>query len=60
MLGFYRGYSALLVFSVPKNSVRFGTYNYVKQNWLKENTKLNNFTCGLLAGAAESTLVVTP
>ena len=29
-LGLYRGYSALLMFSVPKNSVRFATYNYVQ------------------------------
>ena len=60
IFGFYRGYSALLMFSVPKNSVRFGTYNYVKANWLKEPTKTNNFLCGIAAGAAESTFVVTP
>lgn len=58
--GLYRGYSALLLFSVPKNSVRFGTYNYVKSNWLTEPTKFNNFMCGICAGAAESTFVVTP
>jgi solute carrier family 25 (mitochondrial citrate transporter), member 1 len=60
ILGMYRGYSALLLFSVPKNSVRFGTFNYVKSNYLKENTKTNNFLCGIAAGAAESTFVVTP
>ena len=27
--GLYKGYSALLMFSVPKNYVRFGTYTYV-------------------------------
>ena len=59
-LGFYRGYSALLMFSVPKNYVRFGTYSYVKANIFTEPTKLNNFMCGICAGAAESTLVVTP
>jgi len=48
------------MFSVPKNSVRFGTYNYVKANILTEPTKLNNFLCGIAAGAAESTFVVTP
>jgi len=58
--GMYRGYSALLLFSVPKNSVRFASFNYFKQNHFKENTRMNNFTCGLLAGAAESTFVVTP
>jgi solute carrier family 25 citrate transporter 1 len=56
----YRGYGALLMFSVPKNYTRFGTYSYVKSNWLTEPTKLNNFMCGICAGAAESTFVVTP
>jgi len=27
--GLYKGYSALLLFSVPKNYVRFGTFTYV-------------------------------
>ena len=27
--GLYKGYSALLLFSVPKNYVRFGTYTAV-------------------------------
>jgi hypothetical protein len=60
VLGFYRGYSALLLFSVPKNYTRFGTYSYVKANVFTEPTKLNNFMCGIAAGAAESTFVVTP
>jgi solute carrier family 25 (mitochondrial citrate transporter), member 1 len=60
ILGFYRGYGALLMFSVPKNYVRFGTYSYMKSNVLHEPTKLNNFMCGIAAGAAESTFVVTP
>jgi len=50
----------LLLFSVPKNYVRFGTYSYVKANILTEPSKLNNFMCGIAAGAAESTFVVTP
>lgn len=58
--GVYKGYGALLMFSVPKNYTRFGTYAYVKKNLLPEPTKLNNFLSGLMAGAAESTLVVTP
>lgn len=60
LLGFYRGYSALLMFSVPKNYVRFGTYSYVKAHVFTQQNKLNNFMCGIAAGAAESTLVVTP
>ena len=33
-LGLYRGYSALLFFSIPKNYVRFGTFHFVKDNIL--------------------------
>jgi len=29
IFGMYRGYSALLLFSMPKNGVRFGTFAYV-------------------------------
>ena len=59
-LGLYRGYSALLFFSIPKNYCRFGAYTVMKEGPLKENTKLNNFCAGLAAGACESTFVVTP
>ena len=60
LLGFYRGYGALLMFSVPKNQVRFGTYTFMQTSVLTERNKLNNFLCGLSAGAAEAILVVTP
>lgn len=60
IFGFYRGYSALLLFSVPKNSVRFATYNYARTNLFTEQSKLHSFMCGICAGAMESTLVVTP
>lgn len=60
ILGMYRGYSALLFFSVPKNYVRFGTFTYFKDNVFTETSRLNSFLCGLAAGAAESTFVVTP
>ena len=33
-VGLYRGYSALLFFSIPKNYVRFGTFHFVKDNVL--------------------------
>jgi solute carrier family 25 citrate transporter 1 len=49
-----------LLFSVPKNYVRFGTYSYVQSHVFTEKSKTNNFLCGLCAGAAESTFVVTP
>lgn len=58
--GFYRGYPALLIFSVPKNSVRFGTYEFAKTNMFTGTSKANNFMCGLTAGAAEAVAVVTP
>lgn len=59
-LGFYRGYGALLMFSVPKNQVRFGTYTFMQTSVLTEKSKKNNFLCGLAAGASEAVLVVTP
>lgn len=60
MKGFYRGYSALLMFSVPKNYVRFGAYSWIKSNHLTEPSKINNFAAGLFAGCCEAILVVTP
>ena len=59
-LALYKGYGALLMFSVPKNYVRFGAYEYAKSNIFTEKTKTNNFLCGLTAGACEALLVVTP
>ncbi len=59
-LGLYKGYSALLLFSVPKNYVRFGAFSWVQTNYLSEKTKLNTFLCGMVAGGAEAILVVTP
>lgn len=60
ILGFYRGYGALLMFSVPKNQVRFGTYTFMQTSVLPERNKVNNFLCGLVAGASEAVFVVTP
>jgi len=58
--GMYRGYSALLLFSVPKMYFRFGAYAWIKSTLLIDNTRTNNFLSGLFAGAVESTIVVTP
>ena len=58
--GFYRGYSSLLIFNMPKNSVRFYTYEWAATNVFKEKNQRNNFLCGLVAGAMEALLVVTP
>lgn len=59
-LGLYKGYSALLLFSVPKNYVRFSAFTLAKTNVFTRQERLHTLGCGLLAGAAESTFVVTP
>jgi solute carrier family 25 citrate transporter 1 len=59
-LSMYKGYSALLFFSVPKNYTRFGAFQYVKDHVFTAPGKLNTFMCGLAAGAAEAAIVVTP
>jgi solute carrier family 25 citrate transporter 1 len=58
--GLYRGYSALLLFSIPKNYVRFGAFQYAQGNCFTKKGRMDNFCNGLIAGAAESTFVVTP
>ena len=58
--GLYKGYSALLMFTVPKVYVRFGTFTFVQSNILTEKTKFNTLMCGLTAGVTEALLVVTP
>jgi solute carrier family 25 (mitochondrial citrate transporter), member 1 len=60
MLGFYRGYTALLIFSMPKNSVRFAGFEFAKTNIFTGNNQMNTFGCGLIAGFSEAVLVVTP
>ena len=39
--GLYRGYSALLMFTVPKVYIRFGTFSFISNNILTEKTKFN-------------------
>jgi solute carrier family 25 citrate transporter 1 len=58
--GLYKGYGALLMFSVPKNYVRFSGFTFAKSNMFTGKERINTFMCGLFAGAAESTFVVTP
>ena len=60
MFGFYRGYTALLLFAMPKNSVRFGAFEYAKTNLFTEKNQMNTFACGLFAGFSEAVMVVTP
>lgn len=58
--GFYRGYTALLIFSAPKTSVRFAAYEWASSNLFTSKSTLNTFMCGLVAGTAEAVIVVTP
>ena len=60
LFGLYRGYSALLLFSIPKNYVRFGAFQYAQGNLFTNKSRVDNFMSGIVAGACESTLVVTP
>lgn len=60
VLGFYRGYTALLLFAMPKNSVRFGAFEFAKANLFTEKNQMNTFACGLFAGFSEAIAVVTP
>ena len=55
----YRGYSVLLTTCIAVKYVRFGAYDFF-QSKTGEKTPFNNFMCGMLAGATEATLVVTP
>ena len=57
----YKGYSALLLFSIPKNYCRFGAFAYARHHFFPDTTKKSHtFLCGLMAGATEALMVVTP
>jgi solute carrier family 25 citrate transporter 1 len=60
IFGFYRGYTALLIFSMPKNSVRFAGFEFAQTRLFTEKSNTNTFLCGLFAGASEALVVVTP
>jgi len=58
--GLYRGYNLLLSAAIPKAYVRFGLFEYLKQNWFTNQSVLNTTICGALAGAAEGLFIHTP
>jgi len=61
--GLYRGLSPLLYMSVPKVAVRFGAYEFARENIQKPNQpmgRLDLLLCGLFAGVCEAIFVVTP
>ena len=62
-LGFYRGLSSLLYGSIPKASVRFSMFEYLKNKLSDEKgnlSKSGTLLSGLGAGASEAVLVVCP
>ena len=63
VLGLYRGLSVLVVGSIPKSAVRFGTFEQFKKMKMDEKGNLRPFDrmlCGLGAGVCEAILAVTP
>jgi len=61
--GLYRGLSVLIVGSIPKSAVRFGTFEQFKN--MKKDAKgnlapLDRMLCGLGAGICEAIFAVTP
>ena len=52
--------TALLLFSIPKVGVRFGSNEWLKTNVFKEKNRLTTFLCGLGAGVTEALIIVTP
>lgn len=58
--GLYRGLSVLLVFSIPKTGVRFGSKEFYDKTFFPTPSKTATFLSGALAGTTEALLVVTP
>lgn len=61
--GLYRGLSSLLYGSIPKASVRFATFEYLKNHLADDQGKLSHvqtLLCGLGAGVAEAVVIVCP
>lgn len=58
--GLYKGYNLLLAAAIPKAYVRFGIFEYLKQNVFTTPSLLNTTICGAVAGAVEGLVVHTP
>jgi len=58
--GLYKGYNLLLGAAVPKAYVRFGIFEYLKQNVFTTQSIINTTICGAIAGAVEGLVVHTP
>ncbi|KAJ7391909.1 hypothetical protein OS493_016205 [Desmophyllum pertusum] len=62
-LGLYRGLSSLLYGSIPKASVRFAMFEYLKNSMVDDTGKLTQvqtLLCGLGAGVTEAVVIVCP
>lgn len=60
--GMYKGVTVLLSGTVPTYAVRFGTFDHLKSSFAGADGQLSpvgRLACGLGAGVAEATLVVT-
>lgn len=65
VLGFYRGLLPVLMGSIPKAGIRFGGFNMIQTQMIKQNngkaaSPFQNLLAGMTAGAIESTVAVTP
>lgn len=58
--GLFKGYNLLLGASIPKAYVRFGVFEYLKQNVFTTQSVVNTTIAGATAGALEGLLIHTP
>lgn len=56
----YKGYNLLLTACIPKAYMRFGIFEYLKQNIFTSPTVTNLTICGAIAGSLEGLLITTP
>jgi solute carrier family 25 (mitochondrial citrate transporter), member 1 len=62
IFGLYKGLSTALIFSIPKASIRFGSYSYYNNiiNNKYQPSPFNSLFAGMLSGCTEAILIVTP
>ncbi|KAJ0412778.1 hypothetical protein ATCC90586_002408 [Pythium insidiosum] len=62
VISLYRGLAPVLVGSIPKAGIRFGTFDFFKHRFAGKHgeTPLRNLAAGMLAGAIEATVATTP
>lgn len=58
--GLYKGYNLLLTAAIPKAYVRFGIFEYLKQNVFTSGSLLATTVSGAVAGAVEGLVVHVP